>query len=623
MGALTLSCLDRLHAADVGLKRLSMAVAATAATFLTVCLLLWSASGLGLGASYVIPGLMVTAIATMAVGLDTDHHHRTLTLVLMPLPAAFGLSLGTALFERPVATALGFMGLVVATLVGSMAGPRGIVLALAAIGGYYGASLVGISTADLPTYLTSTVLGTVIAVGTLQFLFRERSATTAPRMMRSVRARATRAATAAEGRRGAELDQAVDQFAVAVAATRTHVQTYPDAWPEHLRLGAGSALGTFEVRFEQALTRVRDGASPRILDHFLSDPVVNLDWDSATTSRAAVQIAGVSHDAPADPGSRLQPASGGRSQVSMAVQLLVAAGLAITVATLISPERWFWGVLAALVMLFGTSSAADAIGKGSRRIVGTAAALPVGAALATVTQGHVVLLIVCLVIAMFLQQYTADVAYGWSIFFLTIFLYLVFAFTTPDPADALLVRLLETSAGAVVGLAVALLILPTRSLALLRGRALDVVDAVEAAVTRVMANAPSEDVAEAVLEAHRRFLALKAEAAASRKGWPLSAAHRARALQLAAAAVMLHELRALNELYAAGQRTVGTYRRDAAEVVASLAGVRQQLAAVDALTSDAGEDPEQQAPVAPDSLDESLQRLGRSVKAVGLALANG
>ena len=632
MTSSTASIRDRLYAADVGLLRLHTAVAATVTTFLTVAVLFCIAAALGLGVSFAVPGVLVTSIATMALGMDSNIRHRTITMLLMPFPAAIALCLGAWVSGRSVVTALVFLALVVGVLVGSLFGSRGILLGLAAIAVFYGADLAGVPVNDLPVHTIAVVVGAVISAVVLGGVLRERPASQPARMLRSIRVLAAEVGRGAMSSRKGDVRRRLDRVAVAVARTRGHIEAHPQLWPEQFQRDAGMALGSFEIRLEQAVFSAGTGAGREQLLRVVADPLlVATPGDASpdpgrgipqsTPSSAGTVPDGASVDPPMD---ALPAAKGGRSQISMAIELLVAAVLAITVSMLIDPERWFWGVLAALVMLFGTSSTADAIGKGARRVIGTAAALPIGFALAAITQAAPLAAIICLLAAMFLQQYLADVAYGWSIFFLTLFLYLLFALTGAAAEQTLEIRLLQTAAGAAVGIAVALLVLPTRSGKLLRGRALDVLSAADTTVSRVIAGRPAEEVTEAAGETHQRFLQLKSDAEASRRGWPLSRSHQLVADQLDIAAVMVLELRLMAADYASGQRFDAGSRVAAARVRRSLNRVSEQLSATQERIQPADDEGQPAGPGHEQSpIQESLRRLQQMTDGLHRALTAG
>lgn len=559
-----------------------------------------------------LPGFLVAAVVGMAMGMEPDARHRNVSILLLPVGSGIGLCLG-ATVAGPVASGAVFLGLCVATMVGFLFGTRGTLLGIASIVGYYGASTLRLTQGDLAVALASSLLAAIVAVVVLAVLLPERPRWTAVRISRSITVLADRALKAAHGVAAADGSYArvelvrreLGRLSAAVAGGRAHAVSHPEHWPEPLQRNGAAALGSFELHIERAADAIVAGYAA---DRVVTDPV----------EFATLTATGATGDLRSPP---VPAAGGGRSLLSTAVQLLTAAALSVTVGTLISPRYWFWAVLAALVMLFGTSSASDALGKGWGRLVGTLLGLPVGALLAFLAGGHVWALLVLAVAAMFLQQYLAETSYPVSVFFLSAMLALIFA-ATGSADDVLALRLVETAAGSAVGAVVALVVLPTRTRQLLRGRALDVAVAAEEATMRLAAGAPQSDVRAAATEAHDRFLILTSEAAASRRGSPWSSHHGVLASQLALASVVIHELRSAAESYAAAPHpSVGT--QCAAEgAVAALMRLRHTLAASRAPLADAVDAPS--LPSGEDrGLADALRRLEHAARAADRALHAG
>ena len=622
-----------MYGLDLGLLRFRTALSATATTFAVTLLLFWLAALLGQGGSFVVPGVLVVAVATMAVGMDRIVGHRTVTMLLMPVPAAAAVWLAAHVSGQPVLTALVFMAMVVATIAGSIFGSRGILLCLTAVAVFYGADLADVPIDTVSTHVLAVVVAALVSAVMLGVVLRERPDKDQARIMRSLRVLSTGVARAAQAGDRTAARRSLDRFSAAVSTTRAHIESHPQNWPPQMARDAGAGLGSFELRLERAASDVLEGGDSTSLAALLDDSLLHTVSPRRRMPKANADAAGfhstVDDDAAMVP--PLPPSVGGRSQVSMAAQLLVAAAASITVSMLIDPDRWFWGVLAALVMLFGTSSAADAIGKGARRVIGTAAALPVGALIVALTQDTTWVVIGCLLVAMFAQQYLADVAYGLSIFFLTVFLYLIFALSSGQAADAALgTRLWLTTVGAAIGILVALLVVPTRSGTLLRGRAGDVLGAAETLMDCVMGARPEHEVQQAAHATHQRYLLLKAEADASRRGWPLSRSHAVIAAQLDAAAVVIHELRRLAEEFTEGERLTSADLMAARDVRRSLAAIHLRLDA-EAATPSPGDAEATGIEVGRPSLTnspapaigETLERLGRAADGLSRALAIG
>ena len=168
------------------------------------------------------------------------------------------------------------------------------------------------------------------------------------------------------------------------------------------------------------------------------------------------------------PGSRRRPLSRLTLNTRQAIQAAVAAGLAIIAGELISPARFYWAVIAAFVAFAGTATSGETLLKGASRIVGTVLGLIAAVGLANVTDGNqdaaIALMLVCIFFAFFLQT----VSYGAMIFFITVLLGQLYTLLGTFSDELLLVRLVETVAGAAIGIFVSLVVLPTHSRATLR-----------------------------------------------------------------------------------------------------------------------------------------------------------
>lgn len=156
-----------------------------------------------------------------------------------------------------------------------------------------------------------------------------------------------------------------------------------------------------------------------------------------------------------EPPSRLLPTT------RQAIQASVAASLAIVTGDLVSPARWYWAVIAAFVVFAGTTTWGDTLTKGWQRLVGTVLGVPCGILVATLVEGDrtasLVMIFVCLFCAMYFMQVTQSLMAFW----ITTMLALLYGLLGQFSFDVLLVRIEETAVGAVIGVAVAILVLPT------------------------------------------------------------------------------------------------------------------------------------------------------------------
>jgi uncharacterized membrane protein YccC len=144
----------------------------------------------------------------------------------------------------------------------------------------------------------------------------------------------------------------------------------------------------------------------------------------------------------------------GAAQVTLAALAAMLGGMAL------SPQRWFWAVIAAYVVFLNARSRGDAIQKGVRRLIGTLGGLfgGLGIALATadsgIAQGGAMML------AVFGLYYLYAVSYSAAIFCVTVLLGLIYGALGNPLEPLLLLRLEETALGVGAAMLAASFFLP-------------------------------------------------------------------------------------------------------------------------------------------------------------------
>ena len=144
-----------------------------------------------------------------------------------------------------------------------------------------------------------------------------------------------------------------------------------------------------------------------------------------------------------------------------AVQVAVAGALAIIIGRQVSETRYYWAVIAAFIAFTGTATRSETFIKAGNRVLGTLLGLGVGVGLVHVTAGHTMWVLAVVIISMSCGFYLVNISYASMIFFVTIMVAQLYSVLNEFSAGLLLLRLEETAIGAVVGIAVALLVLPT------------------------------------------------------------------------------------------------------------------------------------------------------------------
>lgn len=145
-----------------------------------------------------------------------------------------------------------------------------------------------------------------------------------------------------------------------------------------------------------------------------------------------------------------------------AVQVTAASALSILGGHLVSPDHWYWAVVATWVVFLNTESAKEVLLQSARRLVGTVLGAVFGYGLATLAVPHGPLLVLLLLLFMFGMFYTPSSVYWAVTFFITGGLSMVLALLDEFSAQVLVLRVQETALGVACGALAALLVLPSR-----------------------------------------------------------------------------------------------------------------------------------------------------------------
>jgi uncharacterized membrane protein YccC len=154
------------------------------------------------------------------------------------------------------------------------------------------------------------------------------------------------------------------------------------------------------------------------------------------------------------------PPRGQADALRIATQATVAVAIAMLLGKMVSPVRWYWAVIAAYVVFARGRNAGETLVRGIERVIGTALGIAAGMLTHVAIRGHpaitVALLFVCLVFA----YERLRISYTAFVFFITNALALLYGSLGHYSNAVLLLRLEETAIGAIVGMVVAVLVLP-------------------------------------------------------------------------------------------------------------------------------------------------------------------
>lgn len=146
-----------------------------------------------------------------------------------------------------------------------------------------------------------------------------------------------------------------------------------------------------------------------------------------------------------------------------AIQVCIAASLAIVTGELVSPARWYWAVIAAFVIFAGTNSWGETLTKGWQRLLGTLLGVPAGVLVATLLTGHEFAALAGIFVCLFCAFYFMTVTYSLMTFWITTMLALLYGLLGQFSFAVLMLRIEETAIGAVIGATVAVVVLPTNT----------------------------------------------------------------------------------------------------------------------------------------------------------------
>jgi uncharacterized membrane protein YccC len=143
-----------------------------------------------------------------------------------------------------------------------------------------------------------------------------------------------------------------------------------------------------------------------------------------------------------------------------ALQVTAASALSILGGHLLSPDHWYWAVVATWVVFINTESTGEVLLQSVRRLAGTVLGAMFGYGLATLIGPYGPLLLVLLLVCMFGMFYTPSDAYWAVTFFITGGLSMLLALLEAFSTDVLVLRVQETALGVSCGVLATGVVLP-------------------------------------------------------------------------------------------------------------------------------------------------------------------
>jgi uncharacterized membrane protein YccC len=147
----------------------------------------------------------------------------------------------------------------------------------------------------------------------------------------------------------------------------------------------------------------------------------------------------------------------------LCVQTAIAAPLALAGGLALSPQRYYWALLACFLVLTGTLTTGETAAKGINRIVGTVVGLVAATGAVHLTGGRDGPVVAVMLLCVFVGLYFFRVSYAVMAFAVTTLMGLLYE-VLKEFSDTLLgLRVAETALGAGVAIVVALVVLPVRT----------------------------------------------------------------------------------------------------------------------------------------------------------------
>lgn len=436
---------DRIIAADPALVRLYMAVRATASVGTSLAILLALRTVFHYQLSDALVGVPLGMMAINAV-MDARRRDQQITTLLLCLPAAVSLVVGTYAFpNRILSDALFVVVLFVAIFVRQY-GPRAAAMGVILFIVFFFALVFRIAPQDIPLALLSIVVTDLCTYIYRFVVFRDNPRLSLRNAAAAFRARqrliaATIAGVLCHGSVTKRLQSTLDRHLFRLNETALFMHDILRNREDHVRVLEA------ELTAGEAVRSTVQGAGPRPQIEPLQlpdDARVDPDWTPRAPFRVGTQI---------DTGRIPQT-------LRQAIQLSAAGIFAILLGEIVSAERWYWAVLTAFIVFLGTSSSSEIRSRAWARVLGTAFGVIAAMLLSFLVLRHKDLAFAVLMFALFATVYTLRLSYAVFTFFLTTVIFMLYLLLGMFNDQLLVLRLVETALGALLGGLAAALLLP-------------------------------------------------------------------------------------------------------------------------------------------------------------------
>lgn len=484
---------DRLVAGDPGLTRLLMALRATAGVGLSLTILLWIAHVYRLPLTVPLLGAAIGMTWSLGVTDRAPAEQRATTLLLW-FPAAGALTLGTATAANRILADVIFLAVLFTAVYIRKFGPRGYASGMVGVITFFFALFLRATFAQLPWLLAALAVTAVCTYVLRFFVLPDRPSRALGNAVDAFEARRRLIAgtIAAAKRRGGWSARSRMQLQHHIFRLNESALAIDDILRDIDAPEERAAVIDAELRTEEAAQQALQDphSTPALQPLRLSvERVRAAGWTPRGAFRVGTQL---------DTGV-LTPS------LRQAIQLTAAGAASIVAGELLSPQRWYWAVLAAFVIFSGTSSSGETLKKAWSRFLGTALGVAAGIVVGTLVHGDKTLAFILLFVCLFAAVYFIRISYAVMIFFITALLSLLYVLLGLFSDSLLMLRLIETGIGAAFGGLAARFLLPIRTRDVLESVAVEALQRLKDVVRLSVQKLTGDDASADPLTAARTY----------------------------------------------------------------------------------------------------------------------
>ncbi|KXX59063.1 FUSC family protein [Rhodococcus sp. LB1] len=517
-----------LAVSDPGRLRLRAATATTITVILAMVVLLPGSNVIGQPLTVALLGTVV-AMQSSATVKDKDQHSRVITTLLLVFPAIAAVSMSAVLSQFGKVADVGFIAVLFAAVWVRRYGPRGTALGMVAFICYFFALFLRAQPGQIPILVVSIVVGIGISLLVRTVILPDRPGLELKRLVRALRAASIDVLEVSSNRGDRNLDLlrkkldrlgstalmiddwldrndaaqllsvTNDDLSVRIFDAQIATEQLVSAlwaldpnksWPNSLgqvTTALGSCLqnnpSDDQLRAARRLAAAAAGKS---------DPSTRAGIATGAAMRAVQAHIAIHHitsnalrtesEPRKKPDEVEEMDTGLNPSTKAAIQVAVATSAATILGELISPDRWYWAVLTAFLVFTGASTRGEILSRAGHRVVGTIAGVLGGVVLSALVGNNQPLQLLLLVVCVFFAFYLVTVAYALLSFFVTVMLAMLYGLLGTFSIEVLELRIYETAAGGLVGIAAAYFIFSTGTRSTLISKIEDYLDQMSAII---------------------------------------------------------------------------------------------------------------------------------------------